>query len=323
MLFIINPTAARGRALREWTKVRQQLIARGIGFKEHLTSGSGEAIEVTRQALLAGESRVVAVGGDGTLNEVVNGYFDETGQAINSEAAIGLLPCGTGSDFRRTVGFNKRAVALAAIASDRTRLIDVLKVELQGHDGSVITRHSINIVSLGLGGEVVTLVNSWRKSWPNWISGHFRFVAAALKALNTYQNRPVQILLVGQTGDNSNQKPERGNDLYLFSNFLVVANGRFAGGGMKFAPHAEIDDGLLDIVLTDKVTRWDIIKELPRIRFGAYLRNPKVKLVKSREVTIKSWPALAVDIDGETAGFTPARLVVKPSVIRFLVGESS
>ncbi|MGH9801289.1 MAG: acylglycerol kinase family protein, partial [Blastocatellia bacterium] len=102
MLFVINPTAARGRALREWSKAQLELSQRGINFTEHLTSSPGEACEITRQALLEGEVCVVAVGGDGTLNEVVSGYFDEAGEPVNQQAAIGLLPCGTGSDFRRS-----------------------------------------------------------------------------------------------------------------------------------------------------------------------------------------------------------------------------
>ena len=314
MLFVINPTAARGRASREWSKARLELRKRGINFNEHLTSRPGEAGEITRRALLAGEACVVAVGGDGTLNEVVSGYFDEAGELVNSKAAIGLLPCGTGSDFCRSVGLKNRQTALQAIISGKSRPIDVVKIQLTGHDGLPIERHSINVVSFGLGGEVVRLVNGWRRTWPNWIGGHARFVLAALKALKTYQNHPVQILFDDQ--------PDAQKDSYVFSNFFVVANGRFAGGGMKFAPLAELDDGLMDVVLTDQAERLDIIEELPRIRFGAHLRNPKVRLVKSRSVTINSWPPLPVDVDGETVGFTPARLTIKPAALRFIADQT-
>jgi YegS/Rv2252/BmrU family lipid kinase len=310
MLFVINPTAARGRALREWSKAQQELRQRGIEFNEHLTSRPGEACEATRQALLAGELCVIAVGGDGTLNEVVGGYFDEAGQPINPQAALGLLPCGTGSDFCRSVGLKNRQTALQAILYGSNRLIDVAKVELTGHDGHTVSRYSINVVSFGLGGEVVARVNSWRHTWPRWIGGHARFVLAALQALKTYRNRPVQIQFDDQ--------PNEARDSYVFSNFFVVANGRFAGGGMKFAPLAELNDGLMDVVLTHHAERLDVLKELPRIRFGAHLRNPKVRLVKSSGVMINSWPPLPVDVDGETAGFTPARLTINPSALRFI-----
>jgi diacylglycerol kinase family enzyme len=135
-------------------------------------------------------------------------------------------------------------------------------------------------------------------------------VLAALQALKTYRNRPVQIQFDDQ--------PNEARDSYVFSNFFVVANGRFAGGGMKFAPLAELNDGLMDVVLTHHAERLDVLKELPRIRFGAHLRNPKVRLVKSSGVMINSWPPLPVDVDGETAGFTPARLTINPSALRFI-----
>lgn len=314
MLFVINPTAARGRAKCEWIKARQVLVARGISFKEHLTSLPDEACEVTRQALLAGEACVVAVGGDGTLNEVVSGYFDSAGQPINPDAAIGLLPCGTGSDFRRSVGLMNREIALQALIGGHNQLIDLIEIELIGHDGQPVNCYSINVISFGLGGEVVKLVNEWRAVWPGWIGGHIRFVLAALKALKTYRNHQVRILF----DDNSTEE--------IRSNFFVAANGCFAGGGMKFAPQAQLDDGFMDVVLTDNASRWDVLRELPRIRFGWHLRNPKVKLLRGRTITVTTsqpLPSLLVDVDGESAGFTPARLRVKTAAIRFIIPESA
>ncbi len=308
MLFIINPTAARGRASREWNKARLELCKRGVIFNEHRTSRPGEACELTRQALLAGEMCVIAVGGDGTLNEVVCGYFDLHGHPINSQAAIGLLPCGTGSDFRRSLGLNSRKTALRAIISGQRRRIDVVKIELTGQDGQPISRYSVNAVSFGLGGEVVNLVNSWRNRWPPWIGGHARFVLAALKALKTYRNHRIWISF------DDGQKSQE-----ICSNFLVAANGRFAGGGMKFAPQAQPDDGLIDVVLTNDARRWDILKELPRIRFGWHLRNPKVKLLRTPSIAISASQPLPVDVDGESAGKTPAKLTIQPSALRFVV----
>ncbi|MBS1788155.1 MAG: diacylglycerol kinase family lipid kinase [Acidobacteria bacterium] len=309
MLFVINPTAARGRAKREWSKARLELCKRGVNFKEHLTSKPGEACEATRQALLAGEVCVIAVGGDGTLNEVVSGYFGEAGQPINPQAAIGLLPCGTGSDFRRSVGLMNRRMALHAILSGQSQLIDVVKVELFTPNGQPVFCYSVNVVSFGLGGEVVKLVNSWRNTWPRWVGGSARFVLAALKALKAYQNRPVKFVL-----DDSR--------LEIQTNFFVVANGRFAGGGMQFAPQAEFDDGLMDVVMANGVNRWEVVKELPRIRSGGHLRNPKIEFRRSRTVTVTTSQPLLVDVDGESAGITPARLTIQPAAIRFLTSAT-
>ncbi len=105
----------------------------------------------------------------------------------------------------------------------------------------------------------------------------------------------------------------------LVTNLLVVANGRFAGGGMMFAPSARLDDGLLDVLLTDGLSRFDIIKELARIRRGGHLKNKKVTTLRAREVSICADEPLAIDLDGEMVGHTPARMMVMPGAVRFLV----
>lgn len=107
-------------------------------------------------------------------------------------------------------------------------------------------------------------------------------------------------------------------EMEINSNLIVVANGRFAGGGMMLAPHAELDDGLLDVIVTDGATRLDVILELPRIQRGAHLKSPKVTEMRAREVSIDTKEPMAIDLDGEMAGFTPAHLSVLPSAIRFL-----
>jgi YegS/Rv2252/BmrU family lipid kinase len=309
VLFIINPTAARGGAGREWAETRAMLSKQGVAFGERLTTRAAEAIEITREALKSGEKIVVAVGGDGTLNEVVNGYFDEAGRAVNGEAAIGLLPCGTGSDFRRSIGLLTREDALNALMVCRTQSFDVIRVELRDGDDAPVTRYSINVVTFGLGGEAVALVNSWRGVRPAWIGGRARFIAAALVALKNYRNRVVRVSFEDESA------------MSIESNFFVVANGSYAGGGMMLAPHAGLDDGLLDIILTDRAMRWDIVKELPRIQRGEHLKNPKVRELKKRAVCFDSDEPIAVDIDGEPAGFTPARLLAMPSSVRLIVAD--
>ncbi len=306
MFFIINPASARGRTLREWDRARRELERRQVVFTEHITAYAGEATTVARGALQAGRDCVVAVGGDGTLNEVVNGYFDEAGQIINRAAAIGLLPSGTGSDFRRSIGVTTRSQALAALLSGQQRPIDVGRVDLIGHNGERISRNLINMASFGLGGEAVALVNSWRKTWPRLFGSRMRYTAAALLALRKYRTVTVSISL------------DHNAPTVIQSGFFIVANGRFAGGGMMFAPQAKLDDGLLDVVLIDGATRWEIVKELPGIKSGKYTLHPKVSQTRARTIEITSDTPLAVDIDGEFVGYTPARLTLIPSVIRLI-----
>jgi len=272
---------------------------------EHVTTRAGEATQITREALNHGITRIVAVGGDGPLGEVVNGYFDEDGRVISSAAAIGLLASGTGSDFRRSLGLTSRDDSIRALINSEPRLLDVARADFQDLDGATASRYFVNVASFGLGGDVSALVNRWRHTLPRWIGGSSRFAVAAIVALGRYRNTRVLLGL--------DQR-----EIEVDSNLIVVANGRFAGGGMMLAPHAELDDGLLDVIVTNKATRLDVIRELPRIRRGAHLKNPKVTEMRGREVSINAEVPMAIDLDGEMVGLTPGRLRVMASAIRFL-----
>jgi YegS/Rv2252/BmrU family lipid kinase len=297
-LFIINPASARGRTLRLWSETRQNL--RDSEFEEHLTARAGEAAEVAREAFLKGVRRVIAVGGDGTLGEIINGYF-ESDQPINPDAGVGLIASGTGSDFQRSLP--ARAPDIGSLLKSEGSKIDAAQVMFTAQHGPR-SRMMINLASLGLGGEAVAMVNRWRDRM-RLISGQARYAAAALLALARYENTSVEVTL----------DDER---IRIESFLIAIANGRYAGGGMMFAPHARLDDGLLDVILTDRASRLDIIRELVRIRRGEHLKNPKVTQRRARKVSISSAYPLAVEVDGEMVGHTPARVRVLPGSVRFL-----
>ena len=307
-LFIINPASARGATLRAWSEVRNDLTAAGLRFDECVTAHAGEATEIARQALKSGATAIIAVGGDGTLGEVVNGYFDEAGRAINSDASLGLLPSGTGSDFRRSAGLMSRSQSVRALIDREARLIDVVHASFTSLEGGSASRFFINTASFGFGGDVSALVNRWRSTLPRWIGGRARFAAAAVATLRRYRNLVVSMRLDGR-------------EVQANSNLVVVGNGKFAGGGMMLAPNAEIDDGLLDVIVTDNVSRLDVIKELPRIQRGAHLKNTKVSEMRARVFSIESEIPMALDLDGESSGFTPAELRVVPLGVRFLTNR--
>jgi diacylglycerol kinase family enzyme len=187
-------------------------------------------------------------------------------------------------------------------------LIDGAHAEFRDAHGEPASRFFINVASFGLGGDVSALVNRWRNSLPRWIGGRARFSAAAIAALKQYRNAPVSMKL------------DDDSSIDINSNLVIVANGRFGGGGMMLAPHAELDDGFLDVIVTDGATRWDVIKELPRIQRGAHLRNPKVSAHRVRAISIRSEVPLAIDLDGEMVGYTNAQIKVLPSAIRFVSG---
>ena len=291
-----------------WTAARQKVVAAGIEFDEYMTTRAGEATEVTRRAVRAGNANIIAVGGDGTLSEVVNGCFDEDGNIVDRDSALGLLPSGTGSDFRRSLGTGTNDQLIRAILHSKTRSIDAARVEFQNNRNEKSFRTFINVASFGLGGDVSALVNAWRERLPRMISGRARFAAAAIAALRRYKNVEVSITLDDRS-------------IKINSNFIVVANGCFAGGGMMLAPNAELDDGLLDVILTNEISRFDIVRELGRIQRGAHLNHPKVTELHAREITIAASRPMPIDLDGEMVGTTPARIIVIPSAIRFLSAD--
>jgi YegS/Rv2252/BmrU family lipid kinase len=305
ILFIINPASARGNTVRAWNRIEDRLRQSNVAFSKYLTNRANDATEAARNALAAGVSRIVSVGGDGTLNEIVNGYFDSAGNSLNPTASLSILPSGTGSDFRRTLGVTEGSDSLAAALESGTRQIDVVHAEFAGINGGPASRFFINVASFGLGGEISATVNRWRETVPRWIGGSIRFTGAAISALGRYRCVPVTIRL------------DESKEIRIDSNLIIAANARFAGGGMMVAPNARIDDGLVDVILTDGASRWDVVKELPRIQRGAYLRNPRVSELRARQVEIESAEPLPIDMDGEMVGYTPARLVVRPAALRF------
>ncbi|MEP7273352.1 MAG: diacylglycerol kinase family protein [Acidobacteriota bacterium] len=307
MLLIVNPAAASGATLRNLARARREFATHDLTFAEHVTSGPGDATLATRRALGSGETRIVAVGGDGTLNEVVTGYFNLEGHAVNPEAAIGLIPSGTGSDFSRTLGFRSLHAAVAALARDRVKRLDVARIRMRDPRGVAVSRYLMNAASFGFGGDTVARVNSWRNVLPSWVNGESRFVIAALGALKDYRHRPVRLLLDGN------------RELKVMSALIVVANGRYAGSGMKLAPLAELDDGLLDLLVTDQVSRAGIVRELTRVWDGSHLRNPRVMSLKARSVEISAEPEMLIELDGESAGSTPAAIEVLPGSLQFIV----
>jgi diacylglycerol kinase (ATP) len=308
-LFIINPVSGGGAALKAWRAARPELLAAKIRIREHITTRAGEAIDVTRAALLNGAARIVAVGGDGTLSEVVNGYLDDTGRPINQQAAIGILPGGTGGDFCKSLGIVGIQQTVRALAGSAVKITDAGRITLNDKNNQPYSRAFINLASFGLGGDTAMFINRWRGRHSRLLKGRAKYACAALRALDRYHNHSVRMRF------------EEENEMEFESNLLVVANGRYAGGGMMLAPHALLDDGRFDCILVDGATRLDIIKELPRIGRGGHLSNPKVSECRARAVAITADEPFAVDLDGDFAGFTPAHLTALPSAVRFMVAE--
>lgn len=302
-LVIINPHSANGATGRRWKTIREEL-RRAIGdFGERFTERTGHATDLAREGLRTGCERIVAVGGDGTNNEVVNGFF-EHGRPVNPQAALGFIPRGTGGDFRRTLGIGKRLEeCLPVLQAGRVRPVDVGTATFRDGAGRETHRHFINITSFGIGGLVDALVNRSSKA----LGGRLSFLLATARALASYRNRHIR-LRVDDTFD------ER-----LTINNVAVANGQYFGGGMWVAPKASPDDGLFDVVILGDLSRGEVIRGSRRIYRGTHLEMPKVRWLRGRRVVAESDEEVLIDMDGEQPGRLPITCELLPGALRLIV----
>lgn len=327
MLVIVNNVAANAR--RAWPTVEASLKENGFRFEAHVTTRAGDATEAVRAALRAGYEVIAVVGGDGTLSEAAAGFFaldekdavgDVPPRQVKRDAVLALLPAGTGDDFAR--GLKGRRVPLSEWATalieycrqpdaERTRSIDVIYGSVgQSARGAGANRFiCLNVVTIGLGAEVALRVGA-QGSLMQRLPGEARFVAAACGALSAWRERAVRIRIDEEAA------------LECRSNLLAVANGVYAGGGMMFAPAARVDDGQLDVLISCDITRATILRELPRIRRGTHLSNPKVRARQATSVSIETSgedDALPVEADGNVRGITPASFRIMPGALRIIL----
>jgi YegS/Rv2252/BmrU family lipid kinase len=237
---------------------------------------------------------VVAVGGDGTLNEVVNGLMQR-----DDRPELAVLPRGTGMDFIRTYGIPRDPDdALRVARSGTTRMIDVGRVE---HADGV--RFFANVGSVGMSAAVAQRANGMSKA----LGGKATFFYALTRVFLEWKNSPVTVQL-----DDGVRRDGRMHD-------VIVANGQWHGGAMWLAPEAQPDDGIFDIVVIGDINKRDFATTAPKIYKGTYLEHPKVELLRSRTVAVDAPERLPIELDGEQVGTTPARFEVVPHALRLRV----
>lgn len=301
-LAIINPASSGGRTNGRWPDLAARLASTIGPFESRFTSAPGDATQITRVALQSGFDRIIAVGGDGTMNEVVNGFFEDDGSPIAPDAWLGPLPCGTGGDFRRTLGIDKRTDRMVAhMLSKEPRRIDVGRISFVDDEGREDARMFINIASFGLAGIVDRKVNDA----PKWMGGTPAFLFGTLRALVGYRNQGVRIRV----------DDEDANEMAILN--LAVANGRYFGGGMHIAPRAEVDDGLFDIVAL-RASPLESLRGIAKIYRGTHLDDENVFFTRAKKLVAEPLSAddhVLLDIDGEAPGRLPATLTIRAGAL--------
>jgi diacylglycerol kinase (ATP) len=294
-VFLVNPASGNGATGRRWPKLHARARALGLSGEPILSEHPGQLIELAAAA--AGEGGLlVVVGGDGTLNEVVNG-------AAGSDAEIAVIPAGTGRDFGRTYGIPTRFDDAVRVALEgTTRTIDLGRAEFGAPGGGKSVRLFANAASVGMSGAVARRANSMSKQ----LGGRVTFYTALVREFLSWTNTEMTVAF--QSGERHGRMHD-----------VVVANGRFLGGGMKLAPDARPDDGLFDVVLVGDVGKLDFATTSPKLYRGGHVRHPKVEVVRSAWVTVVAEDPMLVELDGEQDGTTPVRFEVTPNALRIRV----
>lgn len=301
---IVNPSSAGGTTSRAWS-----LLSRGLeeGLKAQVegrfTRGKGHATLLTREALREGVDCIVCVGGDGSVNEIVNGFFDEEGERVNPEAALAVLPRGTGCDFARTFEFPRDAVECGkSIAAGRRSPCDVGRVQLKGLDGEDVNRYFVNVADFGMGGEVSARVNRSSKL----LGGFITFLGYTLMTLFSYRPPRVSVVLDGETIV----------DEPIYNVF--VGNGQYCGGGMWIAPQSSTSDGLFDVVVVRAMSVFAALTNVARLYGGTVAHHPLVSQHRGCVVEAHSDQTVQLEMEGENPGTLPARVEMVPAAITLI-----
>lgn len=301
-LFVVNPASGNGRTRRRWRTYEAYFRAHlERPFEVALTQGPWHASEIARKAVQAGVRTVVSVGGDGTLNEVVNGYLDGTGRPWEPDSQLGVFSVGTGSDFIKTVGETRAIEDVARrLNAGRVRTIDAGRCEFTA-SGAPRSRYFVNVAEFGSGGAVVDRVNRSTKI----LGGKMSFLLAILRTLPRYRNTHIAY------------QTDSGPRTEAVVNDFIVANGRFFGGGLMPAPQADLEDGLLDVVIIGDVDFKTVRKNLGPLREGKHLGLPEIRHFRARDLRIEAAEEM-IDLDGEFVGRRPKRFEVLPKAIRLV-----
>lgn len=300
---ILNPTAGSGGAARKRAAIVQALTVGGIAPEVAQTEGPGDAGRLVRAARRDRVECIVLVGGDGTLNDAVQGFLEPDG-SVASGPDLGIIPSGTGGDFRRTFSLGDSVEEAAErVLKSSPRPLDLGLLSVTGDDGSRLRRAFINITSFGIGGLTDRIVNSS----PKWMGGKAAFFTGTLRAMLVYKNAPVRVRVDGKV---CLEAP-------IFN--VALANGRYFGGGMMIAPDADPSDGLLDVVMLEDMSKVESALLSQHIYKGAHLGKPKVSIARGKVVEAEPLAAsteVLVDMDGETPGRLPLRAEVAPGALR-------
>lgn len=299
VLCIVNPKA--GAAVERICETfHKHLRSAGITFEMARTERQGHATALARTALQEGWRQIIALGGDGTANEVLNGFFLNR-ELIAPQAVLGILPGGTGADFTRSLNAPVTPVSLCElILAQKTRQIDIGRLTCESLQGQPVSRYFMNVADAGYGGEMVRRQDGLKRVLPRSLV----YFAGIFFTLFSYRNLRISCRI-----DGSEEYTGRFNS-------IMVANANYFGHGIWIAPEAKLDDGLFDITFVGDLNKLEVILNIRRLYNGTLHTHKKVQFVKAKKLELRSEEQVLLDMDGEFPGRLPATFEIVPLAVR-------
>lgn len=304
---ILNPEAGSGSAGRNWPEYARALSEHGYDFCLHRTTGPGDATSFARALAERGAATIVCVGGDGTVNEVVNGLIVDD-LPVSPELRLAIISSGTGKDLVRSLGTRDLGASLQALSLGDTRTIDVGRVQfLNGKTGHLETRYFVNVADAGIGAAVAARISTTSKRF----GGLVTYLRAAIRTILGYQPWEIAVDVDGE-------------QVYQGSAGMVVfANGRYFAGGMLVAPDASLCDGMVDVFILEGVGKRVLLTSLlPRVYRGKHVGRPGVMHFTAGSVSVRARGGMLLEVDGEQVGQAPITVTTMPRVLRVVCASA-
>jgi diacylglycerol kinase (ATP) len=303
-LKLVNPSSSGGRTATLWGEIRDEVRTRLGGLEELTTTCAGDATRLARQIISTDTELIIIGGGDGTINEVVNGLFDENDKLINPEIKIGILSAGRGCDFIKSAGLpSDYREAVDVLIQPTFKKIDIGCALFKDEFGREQKRYFANVVTAGLGGEVAKMANSLPKFLPPELAYFYsvasRFVTSRPQFMNVYVD-----------------------DQDIFDGPCVnvfIANGGYSGAGMCWAPMAKLDDGKFEVIVVEPISKLNILMSAHKLYDGSFISMSGVHHFQGEKVTIKTNDDVFLEMDGEQPGVAPAAFTLLPQVLNLAV----
>jgi YegS/Rv2252/BmrU family lipid kinase len=301
---IVNPNAGNGKGRKDWNRISDILVKNDISFNVKITQRKGQATEFTRELIAGGGRKILCIGGDGTLNEIVNGIFTQD-HCPATEIILSLIPVGTGNDWGRMFGIPLVYEGAVQVIKEGKLMLHDIGVISYFNGKEKAKTYFLNIAGLGFEAVVVRKTN---KQKDKGMSNKAIYFYNLLSSLITYRNTLADITI-----------DEKTSTAKVFS--INVGNGRYCGGGMRQTPDALPDDGLFDITVIREMSRIEIIRSLQLLYDGTIMSHPKVDGYRSNNLKVTSDSLLYIEADGESLGHTPVEFSIIPSAVNIIYGK--